>query len=209
MINEYACRKVALRDTKSCLVCHKPSTTVLYNKSGPDWFYTCDIHLQDNPQFATPVYDKEYENVLTKMKSLKNELNSNAGASGSSWDSWVSKVFIKKDKDADKPKDTDPANTPEPAVRTQAQIQEEYNATLDTLTTLRKKNKMYQLSPQMFESRVQLKKREEMLKEQRRKQEEAYTNTDPDELLTKFSFPQVPNTSTNEDNGNNVNPGSI
>lgn len=180
MKNEYTARKVALKDMQACLICHKPTTTVLHN--GPDWFYTCDIHLQDNPQFVTALYSTEYKEAVAKLKSIKPP----AEAVSVGWDGWVSKL-LKKDGSKDK---EGKEKTPED----QAQVQKQYNEQLDLVARLQKQNRGYQLNPIMFDSRIQRKQAEARAKEQKRLNDESYTNTDPQELIEKFAFPSVPKT---------------
>lgn len=177
MKNEYTARKVALKDMQACLICHKPTTTVLHN--GPDWFYTCEIHLQDNPQFVTPLYSSEYQDAVAKLKDLKPQ----AETVSAGWDGWVSKLLKKGDKDEE-----------EKSTEDQAQSQKQYSDQLDKVAQLQKQNRNYQLSHIAFDSRVQRKQAEAKAKEQKRLHDESYTNTDPQELLTKFAFPRVPKT---------------
>lgn len=211
MINEYIARKVAVKDTQSCLICSMPCTTVLYNNSGPDWFYTCDIHLQDNPHFVVPIYSQEYQDALNKLKILKAKVGDLTNLQGSaSWDGWVSKIFTRKtketedaknDKDGTKEKelDTKTANAADTADTAKKNVQREYSEQLDLVTELQKKNKKYQLSKITFDSRVQRKLDEQKLKAKRKIEEENYTNTDPDDLVQKFCFPVVPKGATSKE----------
>lgn len=179
MKNEYTARKVHIKDMQPCLVCHKPTTTVLYN--GIDWFYTCDIHLQDNAQFVKPLYSKEYQDAVTTLKTLKppTAVDSNSGLDG-----WVTK-FLKKDK-----KDGDDKTTDDKDQR--RELQRQYDEQLDLVVKLQQQNRKYQLSSVLFESRIQRKQLENRWKEQKRIEDENYTNTDPQELQMKFAFPSVP-----------------
>ncbi|QLG74310.1 hypothetical protein HG535_0G01940 [Zygotorulaspora mrakii] len=209
MINEYIGRKVALKDMQPCLICGKPSTTVLYNSSGPDWFYTCDIHLKDNPQFVIPLYGKDYEDALSKLRELKSQLNNAKISQSGSWDGWVSSIFV-KNKSKGKGKESESGKTSD---ATSADIESEthesskdvadpmdkvkklqtsYENQVDMVTDLQSKNKRYQLSKTTFESRVLKKKNEQIVAAKRKREQEAYTRTDPEELMHKFSFPTVP-----------------
>lgn len=190
MINEYLVRKVAVKDMQPCLICGKPTVTVLYNSSGPDWLYSCDIHLRDNPQFAVPLYSKDYQEALSKLKTLKLQVDRlSAADKPSSWDGWVSNMFTKKaSKEEDEPDD----NKEKEEVDNLKEVQRKYSEQIDVITNMQKKNRKYQLSNITFESRVQRKKNEKMMAEKRRKEEELYANTDPDELIKKISFPTPP-----------------
>lgn len=56
--NSYRERKVAASDAKSCLICFKPSTSVLITDNSKDWFYVCSSHLSDT-NFCNTVYEDE------------------------------------------------------------------------------------------------------------------------------------------------------
>ncbi|CAI4060349.1 hypothetical protein N7582_001597 [Saccharomyces uvarum] len=203
MINEYVSRKVALKDMQPCAICSKPSTTVLYNASGPDWLYTCDIHLQDNPQFAIPIYSKEYNDAVGRLKEVKRKINTLTSAQNQlgSWDGWVTKIFSKKDKEKKENSESPEAAPTEAAeapleakkdAETLLETQAMYRKILDEVTELQGKNRKYELAKIMFESRVQRKKTEQLNRERYRKEQENYSNTDPEELLQKHVFPSVP-----------------
>ncbi|CCD23284.1 Vfa1p NDAI_0B02490 [Naumovozyma dairenensis CBS 421] len=200
MINEYVSRKVSLKDINGCLICQKPTTTVLYNKSGPDWFYTCDIHLQDNPEFVKPIYGKDYETKTNRLKSVQQELHRiQKNNDPSSWDGWVGKLFIKKnknqspdkdkDKDKDENKDGDNNNNKvgnESTGNRSDMLQREYQTLLDELTHLKQNNRKYQLDNSLYENRVQRRIRTQRIKE-------TYTATNPEELAQRLAtFPNVP-----------------
>lgn len=185
MKNEYTARKVSIKDTQPCLVCHKPTTTVLY--SGIDWFYTCDIHLRDNPQFVTHLYSKEYQEAVTKLKALKPPAAVN---SSSVLDGWITK-FLKKDSTEKNRGSDDIDKTTEDKDQRQ-ELQRQYDAQLDLIAKLQQQNRKYQLSRTVFESRIQRKQWENRLREQKRIEDENYTDTDPQELEMKFVFPSVP-----------------
>lgn len=67
--NTYHRRLVALTFSKACMICHKPSTTVLITPDNKDFFYICPGHLSDRG-FATPVVDKEEEERKRKREEL-------------------------------------------------------------------------------------------------------------------------------------------
>lgn len=183
MKNEYTARKVGIKDMQPCMVCNKPTTTVLYN--GPDWFYTCDIHLQDNPQFVTSLYSKEYQDSVTKLKALKPPPVAN---NGGSWDGWVSKL-LKRD---NKGQEAGEGGSEQGNKDQRQELQRQYDEQLDLVGKLQRQNRKYQLSRIVFDSRIQRKQTEARLREQKRIEDENYTNTDPHELQMKFTFPSVP-----------------
>lgn len=189
MKNEYTARKVSIKDTQPCLVCHKPTTTVLYN--GIDWFYTCDIHLRDNSQFVTPLYSKEYQEAVTKLKALKPPAAVN---SSSVLDGWITK-FLKKDsteKNVEKNRDGDDSDKTTENKDQRQELQRRYDAQLDLIAKLQRQNRKYQLSRTVFELRIQRKQWENRWREQKRIEDANYTDTDPKELEMKFVFPSVP-----------------
>ncbi|CAI4060484.1 Vfa1p SKDI_05G1980 [Saccharomyces kudriavzevii IFO 1802] len=203
MINQYVARKVALKDMQPCAICSKPSTTVLYNASGPDWLYTCDIHLQDNPQFASPIYSTEYNEALGKLKLVKSKIERLASAKNQigSWDGWVTKIFSKKEKQKANSSENRESTTTEtadapPEVEgdpdTLLETQAEYGKILDEVAELRRTNRKYELAKIMFESRVLKKRTDQLNRERYLKEQENYSNTDPEELLRKHAFPSVP-----------------
>ena len=222
MNNSYTRRKVATKDQKPCLICSKPTTTVLYNQSGPDWLYTCDLHLEDNPHFVTRIYSEAYTSTLRELEGVRRELDRLEGTgrsghgSGASWDVWVSKIFdSKKSATSDTTTTTTTtttntqASSPPPPPTTDntatatattataqtSSLQQRYNVLLDRLAELRRQergHRNYKLSDQMFEYR--LLRRQQQLKQLAKRRQEAanYSNTDPDELAAKFQFPEVP-----------------
>lgn len=204
MINDYIARQVAAKDMQPCLICSKPTVTVLYNASGPDWLYTCDIHLHDNPHFATPIYNAEYQEALDKLKMLKAQVGKlSAADKPASWDGWVSQIFIKKPKKDDEDENENEDKDKDKELKNQAdekkqadslkECQQKYNQQIDLVTSLQKKSRRYKLSDVTFNSRVQRKKNERIQAERRRKEQEMYSTTDPEEIAKKFAFPTVPN----------------
>lgn len=74
--NAYTSRLVAASDSKACLVCFKPTTTVLVASNKVDFFYICSSHLKDKA-FAEPIHPEEYlelikerDNIEKKVKTL-------------------------------------------------------------------------------------------------------------------------------------------
>lgn len=198
MINEYTARRVAAKDMQPCLICSKPTVTVLYNVSGPDWFYTCDIHLRDNPQFATPLYSGEYQGGLEQLKALKTQIDKLSAASKpASWDGWVSHLFIKKpkkeeDEEEDSQKKSGGESEEKKDADTLKELRQRYSEQIDLVTALQKKNRKYKLSDITFDSRVQKKRHDQIILERKKKEQELYTTTDPEEISKNFAFPSVP-----------------
>ncbi|SCU93578.1 LADA_0G03862g1_1 [Lachancea dasiensis] len=210
MENLYTKRKVADKDSQSCLVCYTPTATVLYNASIQDWFYCCEIHVDDNPSFAKPIYPEEYTDVLEKIKVTKQKLDveKSRGTTGS-WDSWVNKVMYRRNSDKrvsesgnntngadnigeDKTSTGETPNSKNKPPSELASLTHEYQLLLDQVSRHRNSIRNYSLSQVMFESRLDAKKRKYMRQRKAKQEAEAYTNTDPEELQTKFSFPSVP-----------------
>lgn len=72
--NIYHLRKVADIDSQPCAFCYKPTTSVLITSdSKSDFFYTCNIHLQD-VQFASPIHSQEYLYAKAKKDALDKEI---------------------------------------------------------------------------------------------------------------------------------------
>lgn len=65
--NKYHVKLVASLDSKACLICYKPATTVLLADGNGDFFYTCPQHLLDN-QFANAIHPQEYTELLDKNR---------------------------------------------------------------------------------------------------------------------------------------------
>lgn len=205
MENKYTKRLVGAKDTRMCTICHKPTTTVLYNGSGPDWIYCCPLHLVDNPQLATPMYDEEYGKVVDELKVVKSQLDSvssgRKGGSGGNWDVWVTSIFNnRKRQDADK-EGTD-GDTQQSVKNMEAAKEDEevnvvalkqkYDSLLDKMHALQKGNKQYQLHDKMFQYRVQRLQQQAVAQKKHKQEQQRYTNTTVDELQNKLKFPEVP-----------------
>lgn len=205
-------RKVATKDAQPCIICQRMATTVLFNASGPDWIYTCDLHLEDNPQFATPVYPSEYNTALQEMKLCQTQLaqiKDKRDGKGGSWDNWINTMFTKKqagkkEKNDTTDKDTDNAvsnseETEQDPASLERELQVKYDKALETMSALQKQRKTFTLSDKMFEYRL-LRRKQQRLRaqqqlkqqEQLKKEQESYTDTDPADLEAKFNFPTVP-----------------
>ena len=208
MNNQYVKRKVVTRDMQSCLICQRLTDTVLFNKSGPDWIYTCDLHLDDNPQFVTPLYSEEYKHALEDMKRCQMELAQckNKERHTGSWDGWITTIFNKKRENEKKEQDSESKPTFDETEKSidsfhlERELQMKYDKALDTMTSLQAQNKNYKLSDKMFQYRMFHRKEQQQRLQQRKRQEEqvkkeseSYTDTDPADLAEKFNFPSAPN----------------
>lgn len=108
--NVYHKRQVAAAAARACYICCKPTPVVLVSSDGKaDFFYICDIHLQD-AGFAVPLADPEVDAARKKLATLEPEvaalarsveLKKKEAAPG-----YIAAFFQKKPKD-DKKKDAD------------------------------------------------------------------------------------------------------
>ncbi|KAJ5281536.1 hypothetical protein N7478_006908 [Penicillium angulare] len=73
LTNVYHLRRVADTAAKSCLICYKPSTSVLITPENKDFFYVCPAHLQDR-HFCTPIIDTEGEAKRQKEEAMAKEI---------------------------------------------------------------------------------------------------------------------------------------
>ncbi|KAJ0420740.1 DUF1742-domain-containing protein [Aspergillus carlsbadensis] len=71
--NTWHLRRVAEAAAKSCLICHKPSSSVLITPNNKDFFYVCPIHLQDR-HFCSPIVDAEEEAAKKKAEGMAREI---------------------------------------------------------------------------------------------------------------------------------------
>lgn len=191
MENIYKKRKVADKDTSACFVCYKPTQTVLQHKSGHDWFYCCDLHLQDNPQFAQPIYSHDYHSAVAHTKKLAIMLKQETKKTTSSWDSWFNKLVAYKSTGDGTVQNTGKTDK-EKDIQPDTSISAQYQEAVDSLVKIKNSCKTYSLNSVVFHSRVQMLNDIKRLQEQKQKKREAYSNTKPDELLAKYEFPEVP-----------------
>jgi septal ring factor EnvC (AmiA/AmiB activator) len=101
MENIWNHRRVAETAAKSCMICYKPSTSVLITPDNKDFFYICPSHLKDR-NFAVPT-DDEAKVIADKKK--KEELDREIEAVKKEFDEKMKKKQQKKDKAKDKDKD--------------------------------------------------------------------------------------------------------
>ncbi|KAK6499611.1 hypothetical protein TWF481_009976 [Arthrobotrys musiformis] len=71
--NVYIHRKVAEASSKPCMICFRPSTSVLITSCQKDFFYICPSHLNDRG-FATAVVDEAAEAEKRKKEEMEKEL---------------------------------------------------------------------------------------------------------------------------------------
>lgn len=202
MKNEYIRKKVAAKDRKACIVCGNPTVTVLLNPSASDWFYTCEIHLANNPQFAQPVYPKEYHALLDSLGPLKERIDTLQRKQRNTWDQWINKFLDSKPHQA-KATDSasaaanaaaDPQPNAEPAATppTLDSLKKEYQDALDKLAVMRESASTFSLNDLVLQTRAQRLNKLSRLQQQKRLEHESYTNTDPSDLLLNMHFPDVP-----------------
>ncbi|KAJ5238502.1 Protein of unknown function DUF1742 [Penicillium chermesinum] len=71
--NVYHLRRVADTSSKACLICFKPSTSVLITPDNKDFFYVCPSHLQDR-NFCSAIVDTEGEAARLKEEKMAKEI---------------------------------------------------------------------------------------------------------------------------------------
>ncbi|AGO11212.1 AaceriACL052Cp [[Ashbya] aceris (nom. inval.)] len=199
-MDKYTKRKVAAADAGACLICDRRTVVVLHCAASGDWFFCCDLHLQDNPQFARPNYSSAYHDACRRAAELADRLAAAEKTNSTGWDSWLGRLATSKKKPAVPAKDGAPAQDQDktedkdekPAKVTSADLRREYESELATIATLRNKPTSYNLSGVMLTARVERRKRLAARAEQLREEEKAYSNTDPQQLLQRYHFPELP-----------------
>lgn len=73
-VNDYLSRRVSDTDSKSCLICYKPTTTVLISSNKVDFFYVCPSHLSDE-HFATPIKPQAYQDLVKEKATLQEKVD--------------------------------------------------------------------------------------------------------------------------------------
>ncbi|KAJ5787232.1 hypothetical protein N7457_002222 [Penicillium paradoxum] len=73
LTNVYHVRRVADTSAKACLICYKPSTSVMITPDNKDFFYVCPAHLQDR-HFCSPIVDTEGQAKLLKEEAMAKEI---------------------------------------------------------------------------------------------------------------------------------------
>ncbi|KAF3313687.1 hypothetical protein TWF173_005758 [Orbilia oligospora] len=97
--NVYIHRKVAEASSKPCMICFRPSTSVLITSCQKDFFYICPSHLNDRG-FATAVIDEAAEAEKRKKEEMDKELEKLK-------QEFEEKQKRKEEKNKDKDKDKD------------------------------------------------------------------------------------------------------
>lgn len=102
MENIWHLRKVADTSAKACMICFKPSSSVLITPDNKDFFYICPAHLKD-PNFCAPT---ESEAASIAERKRKEDLNREIEKIKQEYDAKLRKKEEKrKAKKADKAKD--------------------------------------------------------------------------------------------------------
>ncbi|OKO95701.1 UPF0589 protein C32H8.01c [Penicillium subrubescens] len=73
LTNVYHLRRVADTSARACLICYKPSTSVMITPDNKDFFYVCPAHLQDR-HFCSPIVDAEGEAARLKEQQMAEEI---------------------------------------------------------------------------------------------------------------------------------------
>lgn len=158
------------------------STLTLFSNQS-DFFYTCDSHLKDST-FATPIYDKEYNEAKAKKEVLDNEIkalklkwdekNRYAG-----WDKLMSKFSSTKKEDSNNEKEKE-KETPKSE---ESQIKELSKQVSNHESILQKQPRTYQLNKDIYKIRLE-------------KKYKSKTSTQSSQLNQKLKdptyFPSVP-----------------
>ncbi|KAL6234180.1 VPS4-associated protein 1 [Aspergillus navahoensis] len=71
--NIWHLRRVADTAARACLVCHKPSSSVLITPNNKDYFYVCLVHLKDR-HFCSPIVDAEEETAKKRAEAMAREI---------------------------------------------------------------------------------------------------------------------------------------
>ncbi|CAG8176726.1 unnamed protein product [Penicillium nalgiovense] len=73
LTNVYHVRRVADTSAKACLICYKPSTSVMITPDNKDYFYVCPAHLQDK-HFCSPIINTEGQAKRLKEEEMAKEI---------------------------------------------------------------------------------------------------------------------------------------
>ncbi|KAL4906471.1 VPS4-associated protein 1 [Aspergillus multicolor] len=105
--NIWHLRRVADTAAKACLICHKPSSSVLITPNNKDYFYVCPVHLKDR-HFCSPIIDEAEEEAKKKAELMAKEIEKVKKEYEEKQQRKKEKDKEKKDKDKDdKDKDKD------------------------------------------------------------------------------------------------------
>ncbi|KAJ5790517.1 uncharacterized protein N7518_007528 [Penicillium psychrosexuale] len=115
LTNVYHVRRVADTSAKACLICYKPSTSVMITPDNKDFFYVCPAHLQDK-NFCSPIVDTEgqakrlkEEGMAKEIEKIKKEYEEKQRRKKERQEASNKDNKEEKDKGKDKPKDEDKA----------------------------------------------------------------------------------------------------
>ncbi|KAJ6000722.1 hypothetical protein N7481_001131 [Penicillium waksmanii] len=104
LTNIYHLRRVADTSSKACLICYKPSTSVLITPDNKDFFYVCPAHLQDR-HFCSAIVDTDGEAAREKEKKMAEEIEKVKKEYEEKQKRKKEKKSDKDEKDKDKEKD--------------------------------------------------------------------------------------------------------
>ncbi|WEW55510.1 hypothetical protein PRK78_000941 [Emydomyces testavorans] len=71
--NRWHLRRVAGSAARACLICYKPSSSVLITPDNKDFFYICPLHLKDKG-FCSPIVDEEEVAARRKKEEMEKEI---------------------------------------------------------------------------------------------------------------------------------------
>ncbi|CAI7628704.1 unnamed protein product [Penicillium pancosmium] len=106
LTNIYHLRRVADTSSKACLICYKPSTSVLITPDNKDFFYVCPAHLQDR-HFCSAIVDTDGEAAREKEKKMAEEIEKVKKEYEEKQKRKKEKKSDKDEKDKDKEKEKD------------------------------------------------------------------------------------------------------
>lgn len=157
--NEYQLRLVAESNSKSCLVCYKPTTSVLLAGNSADFFYICPGHLKDE-SFSTPIHPEAYTKHLGDRSELEKKIvvaNEKADASKPySWNKIMTSMGWKNDKKQEEQPESEESRAKEKtyeALLAEASDLKKQLATLnETIATFKFKN--YRLNADIYKMRI-------------------------------------------------------
>lgn len=80
--NLYMVKHVAENACKACVLCYKPTNTVLITPDKHDWFYVCNVHLKDK-NYAKLIYcddagkdtQPEWKELCDKVDKVQREIH--------------------------------------------------------------------------------------------------------------------------------------
>ncbi|KAH3901653.1 uncharacterized protein SCODWIG_01412 [Saccharomycodes ludwigii] len=170
----YVKRKVA--KPEPCLICYKPTSTVMFNENFyqqqyKDWFYCCDLHFIDNPSFMKPAYSQEYYHTLELIKELEPQImRINKNNKSGTWDNWINKYLYNdnnnktssktkdkdqgKEKDENREKDSEKKSEDSEKMTEEQELINKYKNLKLKSDSLKLNNKQYQLNKIMYNQRL-------------------------------------------------------